>query len=132
MTQDDYKLWTGLTVSYSEEDWERLVAVASSRLASFLCLEALPNPMPDGLQALLANWMAAVLKWQGTGDAQVEEKRIRNFTIRFSSNSAANAFAQVAENYSDLISQYSECKDSIVVEKSKRYCCGRGSYYGCV
>lgn len=125
MTQEDYKLWTGQTVNYSDEDWARLVSVASSRLASFLCLDALPDPVPDELQVLLANWMAAVFKHQGNADAQVESKSVRNFTIRFSSSSAANAFAQVAANYSDLIDQYSDCGNSLAVEKTKGYCCGR-------
>lgn len=125
MTQEDYTLWTGETVNYSNEDWARLVAVASKRLASFLCLEALPNPLPDDLQMVLANWMAAVFRWQGNADAQVESKSVRNFTIHFSSSSAANAFAQVAANYGDIIDDYSDCGSSVVVEKSKRYCCGR-------
>lgn len=130
MKQEDYKLWTGIAVSYDEEDWARLVSVASKRLASFLCLEALPDPMPDDLQELLANWMAGVFKFQGGADTQIEEKRIRNFTIRFSSNSAVNAFAQIAKNYPDTLERYSQCGSSISVEKSKRHCCGRG-YYGC-
>lgn len=124
MTQDDYKLWTGLTVNFSEADWERLANVASSRLASFLCLETLPSPIPDDLQIVLANWMAAVFKFQGD-DARVVSKSVRNFTISFSSDSAANAFAQVAANYGDLLDKYSNCDSSIVVEQSKRYCCGR-------
>ena len=125
MTQEDYKLFTGQTVSYSKPDWERLVAVASKRLASFLCLDALPAPLPDDLAMLLANWIAAVLRWQGNADAQIESKSVRNFTIHFSSNSAANAFAQLAANYSDIIDAYSECGSSIHVENSKGYCCGR-------
>ena len=42
MTQDDYKLWTGRTTNFAEADWERIVANAAGRLASFLCLDVLP------------------------------------------------------------------------------------------
>lgn len=125
MTQEDYKLWTGIAVNFDEADWQRLTAVASKRLASLLCLDSLPKPMPDDLQELLANWMAAVMKYRGNADSQVEEKRIRNFTIRFGSSSAANAFAQLASNYIDTIEEYSQCDSGLAVEKSKRYCCGR-------
>lgn len=125
MEQEDYKLWTGETVTYSDEDWGRIVAVASSRLASFLCLDSLPTPMPDDLAMVLANFIYGVLSFQGAKDAQVEEKRIRNFTIRFSSNNAANAFSQVASNYGDVIEKYSNCGNGFAVEKSTRCCCGR-------
>lgn len=125
MTQEDYKLWTSATVNYSGEDWARITAVASMRLASFLCLEELPEPLPDDLAMVLANFIYGVLDFQGGKDAQVEEKRIRNFTIRFSSNNAANAFAQVARNYGDIVEKYSNCGNGFAVEKSTRSCCGR-------
>lgn len=123
MTQDDYKLWTGETVNYETEDWTRLVAVASGRLASFLCLDALPETLPDDLEELLANFIAAVLKRQGD-HAEVTTKRVRNFTISFGTTSAANAFAKIAGLYADIIEKYSNCGSSFTVERSRRGCCG--------
>lgn len=124
MTQDDYNLWTGETVSYSEADWNRIVNVAKTRLASFLCLESWPSDMPDDLEMLLANFICAVFRWQGTPDSSISSKHVRNFTINFKDDSAVNAFAQVAKNYSDIIEKYSLCDSGLTVEKSKRYCCG--------
>jgi hypothetical protein len=125
MTQDDYKLWTGETVSYSDTDWQRIVNVAKTRLASFLCLESWPEQVADDLEMLLANFICAVLRWQGTPEASVSSKSVRNFTISFSSDSAINAFAQVAKNYSDIIEKYSLCDSGLEVEKSKVYNCSR-------
>lgn len=127
MTQDEYKLWTGEATTLSNEDWARLVQVASCRLASFLCLDGgLPvtgeGKLPDNLQMLLANFICGVVNHQGN-DTQVEEKRVRNFTIRFSSNSAANAFANLAKNYGDIIDSYSECGSAVGVEGNFRSCC---------
>ena len=122
MTQDDYTLWTGETVTFDDEDWERIVAVASQRLASFLCLESLPDPLPDDLEGLLANFICAVFKFRGNYDT-VESKSVRNFTIHFRSNSAVNAFAQVADQFGDVIGKYSECESDIKVERSTRCCC---------
>lgn len=124
MTQNDYKLWTGETVAYTEADWQRIVNLAKTRLASFLCLEQWPEQMADDLEMLLANFICAVLRWQGTPEASVNSKSVRNFTISFKDDSAVNAFAQVAKNYKDIIEKYSQCGDSLTVEKSKRYCCG--------
>lgn len=125
MTQDDYKLWTGETVDYSDEDWKRIVNVAKVRLASFLCLENWPSEIADDLEMLLANFICAVLRWQGTPEAGISSKSVRNFTISFNSDGAVNAFAQIAKNYSDIIEKYSQCDSGLTVEKSKRYCCGR-------
>ena len=122
MTQDDYKLWTGATVTYSEADWPRITAVASSRLASFLCLNTLPSTLPDDLGELLANFIYSVLAHQGD-DTPIEEKRVRNFTIRFTTSSAANAFAEISKNYYDIIEKYSNCGNGFAVEKSSRSCC---------
>lgn len=124
MTQNDYKLWTGETVAYTEAEWQRIVNLAKTRLASFLCLEQWPEQMADDLEMLLANFICAVLRWQGTPEASVNSKSVRNFTISFKDDSAVNAFAQVAKNYKDIIEKYSQCGDSLTVEKSKRYCCG--------
>lgn len=132
MTQEDYKLWTGEDAStYTTEQWKRIVANASTRLASFLCLETLPTndqgQIEDDLQELLANFIAAVLEHQGTTGA-VASKHVRNFTISFSKTTAANAFAQIAAQYGDLIEKYSQCDLGIDVEKTSRYFCG--NYWG--
>lgn len=122
LTQDDYSLWTGETVTFEDEDWCRTVKVASSRLASFLCLETLPAPLPDDLKDLLSNYISAVRTRQG-GDAQVESKSVRNFTIRFRTDDGANAFAQVAKNYGDILAKYSACGFGVDVERNVRHCC---------
>lgn len=121
MKQDDYKLFTGATVTYNAEDWARIVNNASTRLASFLCLSTLPEDPEDDLLELLANFIFKVLAHQGD-DTPIEEKRIRNFTIRFTTSSAANAFAEVSRNYYDVIEKYSACGNHFAVERSKRSC----------
>lgn len=131
LTQEQYTLYTGLTVNYSDEDWQAIVSVAEVRLASFLCLEELPGQeeggelvLPADFALLLANFMAAVLHFRGNGDS-VSSKRTRNFTINFKSSSAANAFSQIAEQYSDIIEKYSQCGMGIKVERSRHcYCHG--------
>ena len=130
LTLEQYTLYTGLTVNYSSADWEALVSIAEMRLASFLCLKQFPklDKTNKDLAMLLANFIAAVIKFQGDGDA-VESKSVRNFTINFKTSSAANAFAQIATQYSDIISKYSECDLGIKVERSRGYCCGR--FDGC-
>jgi hypothetical protein len=132
LTQEQYTLYTGLTVAYSESDWSAIVAVAEMRLASFLCLETLPklDSSNQDLAMLLANFIAAVLKFQGDGNA-IESKRVRNFTINFKSSSAADAFSQIASQYSDIIGKYSKCDLGVKVERSRGYCCGY-DYYGCI
>lgn len=125
MTKDDYKLWTGETVDYSDEDWQRIVNVAKTRLASLLCLDEWPADAADDLEMLLANFICAVLRFQGTPEASVSSKSVRNFTISFNSDSAVNAFAQLGNNYSDVIEKYSQCGSGLKVEDSKEYCCGK-------
>lgn len=125
MTKDDYKLWTGETVDYSDEDWQRIVDVAKTRLASLLCLDSWPAEVADDLEMLLANFICAVLRFQGTPEASVSSKSVRNFTISFNSDSAVNAFAQLGNNYSDIIEKYSQCGSGLKVEDSKGYCCGK-------
>lgn len=125
MTKDDYKLWTGETVDYSDADWQRIVNVAKTRLASLLCLDEWPAEVADDLEMLLANFICAVLRFQGTPEASVSSKSVRNFTISFNSDSAVNAFAQLGNNYSDVIEKYSQCGSGLKVEDSKRYCCGK-------
>lgn len=134
LTQEQYKLFTGQTVNYSSADWEALVSVAEIRLASFLCLEKLPSTeeggeevLPADLALLLANFIAAVLRFRGNGDT-VESKRVRNFTINFKTSSATDAFSQIASQYSDIIEKYSECGLGVRVERSS---CHRCYYNGC-
>ena len=126
LTQDDYKLYTGEPANFSEEDWAKLVALASKRLASFLCLEELPELTDDNsdLALLLANFICSTLSFRGNPE-DVESKSVRNFTIKFREG-AANAYAQVYKNYSDIINAYSECGSGIVVERTYGDCC-----YGC-
>lgn len=131
-TQEQYKLYTGLESSYDDEDWELLVEVAKMRLASFLCLESFPELTDNNadLGFLLANFIAAVIKFQGDGDA-VESKSVRNFTIKVRTSSAADAFSQIAKQYPDIIDKYSECNLGVRVERSRKPCCGYyGGYYG--
>lgn len=126
LTQAQYKLFTGQVITFTEEDWQTLVSVASKRLASFLCLDTFPELTSDNqdLAMLLANFIAAVLRFQGNGDT-VESKRVRNFTISFKTSSASNAFSQIATQYSDIIDEYSQCNSGVVVERQEGCCCGR-------
>ena len=130
LTQEQYTLDTGQASSYDDEDWEILVSVAEMRLASFLCLDEFPELTDDNedLTMLLANFIASVIKFQGAGDA-VESKRVRNFTINFKTSSAANAFSQIANQYSDIIGKYSKCDFGVKVERSNRCC--HGCYNRC-
>lgn len=131
LTLEQYTLYTGLTAPYEDEDWETIVSVAEMRLASFLCLETFPELDSNNadLAMLLANFIAAVLKFKGDGDA-VESKHVRNFTIKLKTSSAADAFSQIASQYGDIIAKYSECDSAVKVEKSHWYCCGCD--YGCL
>lgn len=123
MTQDDYKIWTGESISLSDDEWMALVTVAESRLMSLLCLNALPEDgdgkLPQDFRMLLANFICATLKFRGNPEAGISSKSVRNFTISFSTNDAASAFAQIARNYKDIIASYSECGLGFSVEKSK-------------
>lgn len=133
LTQDEYTLFTGDETVFSEDDWLIIVANASERLASFLCLDSLPEPLPALLKELLANFIFAVQSFKGAGAEKVESKHVRNFTITFKSDKAANAFAKIAGDYADVIEQYSACGNGIDVERSKRDCCGNGltgAYFG--
>ena len=132
MTQDDYKLWTGEDASaYTNDQWTRIVANASTRLASFLCLETLPTDsqgnLPDDLQELLANFIAGVLEHHGTTRA-VASKPVRTLTLSFSNTTAANASAPPAAQYGDIIEKYTQCDLGIDVEKTSHYFCG--NYWG--
>ncbi len=120
MTQEEFTLFTNQTTNFSDEDWQTLLGVAEGRLASFLCLDALPDPMPDDFKMLLANFMAAVLETRGKGEGRVSSKSVRNFTISFHDSGATTAFGRVAENYGDLIEKYSNCGSSLKVERDAR------------
>jgi hypothetical protein len=129
LTQEQYTLYTGLTVNYSEEDWRSIVSVAEVRLASFLCLEELPGTeedgeliLPDDFALLLANFIAGVLKFRGDGGS-VSSKRVRNFTINFKTSSATDAFSQIATQYGDIIDKYSQCGIGVKVEWSGCHRC---------
>ena len=124
MTQDDYELYTGQSVTYSDEDWGVLINIAELRLASLLCLENFPalDENNQDLALLLANFLCAALKFIGLDDT-IESKSVRNFTINFKS-SATNAFEQIYTQYKDIIEKYTECDLGIKVERSARHCCG--------
>lgn len=124
LTQEQYTLFTGQTNNCPDESWATLVNIAEMRLASFLCLEELPELTEDNkdLALLLANFLCATLKFQGAPDT-IESKSVRNFTINFKS-SAVNAFEQIYEHYEDIIEKYSKCGSGIKVERSCRPCCG--------
>lgn len=129
MTQDDYKFWTGEDASsYTATEWAKLVAVAELRLASFLCLDELPTDeqgnLYDDIAQVLANFIAAIIAHEGASQS-VESKHVRNFTINFKSGIAANAFAQIAEQYGDIIERYSNCDMTFKVEHNAHYFCGR-------
>ena len=124
MTQDEYTLLTGQTVTYSDEDWSVLLNVAETRLASLLCLDEFPelNETNQDLALLLANFLCAALKFIGLDDT-IESKSVRNFTINFKS-SATNAFEQIYTQYRDIIEKYTQCNLGINVERSAHHCCG--------
>ena len=124
LTQSDYTLFTKQVVNYSDDDWSLLVDIAESRLASFLCLEDFPELTEDNqdLAYLLANFLAATLKFSGDSDT-IQSKSVRNFTINFKS-SATNAFEQIYSQYEDIIEKYSNCGTEIKVERNARCCWG--------
>lgn len=129
LTKADYKLFTGQESTLGSEDWSTVVDVACARLESFLCLTALPTDedgnLPADFKVLLSNFICATFVYQGTGAEKIASKSVRNFTISFTNDTAANAFAQVASQYGDIIDRYSECGSTISVEKNARYCCDR-------
>lgn len=120
----NYVLWTGESLpQYSEAQWLKLTNAAATRLMSFLCIKELPEDLPDELEELLANFIASVIARSGS-KGEVESKIVRNFHINFRAKSAANAFAEIRQEYGDIIEKYSQCGSSISVEKNARYHCG--------
>lgn len=130
LTQDDYKLYTGETSNLSDDDWAKVVSMSSVRLAGLLCLEELPTDeegnLPDDFKLVLANFICLMLADRGR-NLQVSSKRVRNFTINYSSSSAANAFAKVMEEYGDIVGKYSNCRGMAIEHNYPRCggCCGR-------
>lgn len=122
MTQDDFKFLTGMTTSYTAEQWAKILQSASIRLASFLCLDELPTPLPSDLEELLANFIAGVITHQG-GGAEIESKHVRNFTVNFRRSTAANALAQIAQQYGDTIERWTECDLGVNVSDKPWRCC---------
>lgn len=122
MTQDEYKLWTGSTASYTDAEWQKIQTAASMRLARFLCLDALPTTMPDDLAEMLAFFISAALNHR-TDSGDVERKTVRNFTVEFRQSTAADAFAAIYGQFEDVIEAYSNCGPHITVERTKRHCC---------
>lgn len=129
LTQDEYKLWTGETVNYSDSDWQKIVIGAVLRLERFLCLEELPTDengnLPEDFANLLANFIALSKDSQGAG-SKVTSKRVRNFSINYSNDGDnLGIFARLEKNYGDIIAKYSACTSGLCVEKTARGCCGR-------
>ena len=122
MTQDDYKLWTGSTASYTTAEWQKIQNAAAKRLARFLCLDMLPETLPDDLAQLLAFFINATLNHRAD-NGQVERKQVRNFSVEFRESTAANAFAAIYGQFEDVIEEYSQCGPTISVEHTKRRCC---------
>ncbi len=116
LSQADYALYTGKTPNFSDEDWNKLVNLAAGRLAGLLCLDALPAPVPDDLQMLLANYICLMLA--GRGDkSSVTSKKVRNFTINYSADNTS-ALAKLKQKYGDIFAKYSACGSGFAVEKS--------------
>lgn len=122
MTQDDYNLWTGSTASYTDAEWQKIQEAASSRLARFLCMQTLPNPMPADFAEMYANFIHATLSRHGEA-GEVQRKSVRNFTVEFRQPTAADAFAAIYQNFGDTIEAYTECGATIRVESTTRHCC---------
>lgn len=127
-SQDDYKLYTGVTTDFSDENWSKMVNIADGRLASSLCLDKLPTDedgnLPNDLAMVLANFIYLMLEHRGS-DSKVSSKRVRNFTINYSSDGVTGAFTKLRDNYGDIVDRYSECGSTLSVEHNTRLCCGR-------
>lgn len=128
LTQDDYKLYTGETISFSDEDWTKLVSMSALRLAGLLCLEELPTDskgvLPADLGMVLANFIYLVLSHRGA-DSRVVSKSVRNFSISYGNSNVSSAFAKLRDNYGDILDKYSNCGSGLGIEHNTRTCCGR-------
>ena len=117
MTLDDFNFWTNNKIKLDAEQFDIIVAVASGRLASFLCLENLPDPLNDDLKLVLAQFIKLLLDDASDSGEKVASKSVRNFTIQFTNNTA-NIFAKIAKNYGDILNRYSDCGYAFKVEKT--------------
>lgn len=128
LTQDDYKIYTGESINFSDEDWSKLVSMSAVRLSGLLCLEELPindqGELPSDFALLFANFIYLMLSHRGA-DSRVVSKSVRNFSISFGNSSVSGAFAKLRENYADIIDKYSACGSGFNIEQNTRTCCGR-------
>lgn len=125
ITIANYILWTGDSApQMTDAQWARVTNTAAARLLSFLCMDELPDPMPDDFEELLANFLSAIFARSGS-KGEVESKTVRNFHITFRTKNTANAFADIYADYADIIGKYSQCDSALHVEHNERYCCGR-------
>lgn len=122
MTQDDFKFLTGMTTNYTEAQWTKITSAAGTRLASFLCLDTLPSPMPADFEELFANFIAAIIQHQGA-NGEIESKHVRNFSVNYRASTAANALASIAQQYGDIIERYTACDLGVNVPGPARRCC---------
>lgn len=121
----NYMLWTGdAAPQVTDAQWAKITNAAAARLLSFLCMNELPDPMPDDFEELLANFISAVRIRSGS-KGEVETKIVRSFHITFRAKSAANAFAEIYTQFGDVIAKYSLCGSTLNVERNEGYCCGR-------
>ena len=121
----DYELYSGEKWPLPESDWCKIERIAELRLARQLCLEELPDPMPDDLAMLLANFISYALVDNGANSG-VESKSVRNFTIRFNTN-ASNAWDKLNQYFGDIIGEYSQCCNGVDIETTQSIC---GEYMG--
>ncbi len=128
LTQDDYKLYTGETSNFSDEDWSKMVSMSAVRLAGLLCLEELPTDsegvLPEDLALVLANFIYLVISHRGA-DSRVVSKSVRNFSINYGNSNVSSAFAKLRDNYGDILDKYSNCGLGLDIEHNTRTCCGR-------
>ena len=106
------------------EDWDTILALSEMRLASLLCLEAIPTDsegnMPEDFKLLLANFIYIMTNEMGAGSEKVASKSVRNFTISFQSTDASKPFGKLSTLYGDIIAKYSKCGVSFKVERGWR------------
>ena len=115
LTQEEFQLWTKQAVTFSDEEWSEIVGLANARLASFLCLEELP---PDSALALPLAWLIRFTLDFESEDSKISSKRIRNFSVSFRGQEAANAFKKIADEFGDILDSYSNCGLAFSVERS--------------
>lgn len=129
MTLENYNFWTNnkYKLNFSQDEFDKIVNVAKTRLASFLCLSDLGNDLADDLEMVLAQFIALIMIDNSDNGEHIESKRVRNFSITFTNNTA-NIFAKLAKNYGDILNRYSECGFSFKVEKTSSVFDENGCY----